>query len=84
MPPSAPPLYLSLLVSAPPLAHLTQALANVTNGAGQLPDNMGQTWNSGVYGGYLMTVHVLGAWQVYQHSGDIEFLGKAYTFYKVG
>jgi len=48
---------------------------------GMVPDNMGQTWNSGLFGGFHHSSHACGAWQIYQHSGDISFLSKAYTFF---
>lgn len=48
---------------------------------GRIPaDNLGKTWYSGLWGG--VTSHVPGAWQIYQHSGDLEFLAEAYTFYR--
>ncbi len=45
-----------------------------------LADNKGTAWHSGVYGNEL-SEHVLGAWQIYQHSGDIEFLRDCYEGY---
>ena len=39
-----------------------------------LPDNLGIAWNSGCYGGPSTTAHVIGAWKIYEHSGDLEFL----------
>jgi len=48
---------------------------------GMVPDNMGQTWNSGLFGGFHHSSHSCGAWQIYQHSGDITFLNQAYTFF---
>ena len=42
-----------------------------------LSDNKGVSWHSGAYGGELAE-HVLGAWQIYQHSGDINFIRKCY------
>ena len=42
-----------------------------------LADNKGTTWHSGVYGNEL-SEHVLGAWQIYQHTGDVEFLRDCY------
>jgi len=49
----------------------------------ELPDNFGTTWASGVFGGSASEEgHVLGAWQVFEHSGDLAFLGQAYDFYK--
>tara|TARA_B110000438_G_scaffold159397_1_gene152629 strand:+ start:3191 stop:5506 length:2316 start_codon:yes stop_codon:yes gene_type:complete len=51
-----------------------------TNGAIMLSDNKGTSWHSGAYGGELAE-HVLGAWQIYEHSGDLGFLGKCYDGY---
>jgi hypothetical protein len=42
---------------------------------------MGQGWNSGLYGGFNTNLHIPGAWQIYQHSGDLAFLRAAYDFY---
>lgn len=48
---------------------------------GQIPaDNLGQTWHSGKWNG--VTAHVPGAWKIYQHSGDIDFLDEIYDFYR--
>ena len=47
----------------------------------QLPDNFGVDWASGVYGPSTIA-HVLGAWQIYEHSADIHFLEQSYQFYK--
>ena len=46
---------------------------------GELPDNFGVDWTSGCYGPEMIA-HVIGAWQVYEHSGNTTFLTKAYTF----
>ena len=35
------------------------------------------TWHSGAYGGE-MSEHVLGAWQIYEHTGDVDFLRASY------
>ena len=43
-------------------------------------DNMGIAWYSGFWGS--VTAHVEGAWKIYEHSGDLGFLQKAYDFYK--
>lgn len=51
-----------------------------SNGAIALADNKGTSWHSGVYGAEL-SEHVLGAWQVYQHTGDVEFLRDCYEGY---
>lgn len=45
-----------------------------------LSDNKGIGWHSGAYGGELAE-HVLGAWQIYQHTGDREFVRKCYQGY---
>ena len=45
-----------------------------------LADNKGTTWHSGVYGNEL-SEHVLGAVQIYQHTGDVEFLHNCYEGY---
>lgn len=50
------------------------------NGVISLADNKGTTWHSGVYGGEL-SEHVLGAWQIYQHTGDVQFLRDCYEGY---
>ena len=50
--------------------------------AGRIPaDNLGKTWYSGLWGG--VTSHVPGAWQIYQHSGDLNFLSEVYGFYRI-
>ena len=45
-----------------------------------LADNKGTTWHSGVYGNEL-SEHVLGAWQIYQHTGDVDFVRDCYEGY---
>lgn len=50
------------------------------NGSIALADNKGTTWHSGVYGNEL-SEHVQGAWQIYQHTGDVEFLRDCYEGY---
>lgn len=47
------------------------------NGLRMLSDNKGTTWHSGAYGPET-SEHVLGAWQIYQHTGDITFLKSCY------
>lgn len=47
------------------------------NGIRMLSDNKGVGWHSGAYGGET-TEHVLGAWQIYEHTGDIDFIREAY------
>lgn len=46
---------------------------------GALPDNKGIGWFSPVWG--ATTEHVLGAWQIYQHTGDLGFLHACYDDY---
>lgn len=43
-------------------------------------DNMGQTWYSGLWGS--LAGHAVGAWKIYEHSGDQGFLTEAYDFYR--
>jgi hypothetical protein len=50
------------------------------NGLIMLSDNKGTGWHSGTYGGEL-SEHVLGAWQIYQHTGDQDFLRDCYEGY---
>lgn len=50
------------------------------SGAIALADNKGTAWHSGVYGNEL-SEHVLGAWQIYQHTSDVEFLRDCYQGY---
>ena len=50
------------------------------NGIVAFADNKGTTWHSGVYG-VEHSEHVLGAWQIYQHTGDIGFLRDCYQGY---
>ena len=50
------------------------------NGLIMLADNKGVGWHSGAYGAELAE-HVLGAWQIYEHTGDLEFLRKCYAGY---
>ena len=46
-----------------------------------LPDNLGQGWVSGLYGGEVIG-HVIGACHIWEHSGNTTFLELAYDFYK--
>ena len=46
---------------------------------GGLPDNKGVAWFSPVWG--TTTEHVLGAWKIYQHTGDVGFLHDCYDDY---
>lgn len=50
------------------------------NGVIALSDNKGTAWHSGAYG-HELSEHVLGAWQIYQHTGDIEFVRDCYEGY---
>ena len=50
------------------------------NGLIMLSDNKGIDWHSGAYGGEL-SEHVLGAWQIYQHTADLNFLSECYQGY---
>ena len=50
------------------------------NGLILLSDNKGTTWHSGSYGGELAE-HVLGAWQIYEHTNDLKFLRDCYDGY---
>ena len=51
------------------------------NDFGELPDNFGVDWVSGVYGGSAVA-HPIGAWQIFEHSGNTTFLALSYGFYK--
>ncbi|MEM7394722.1 MAG: hypothetical protein AAF492_20505, partial [Verrucomicrobiota bacterium] len=59
--------------------HLTQhnRFRESPNGVRMLSDNKGIAWHSGAYGGET-SEHVLGAWQIYQHTGNLEFLKACY------
>jgi len=46
---------------------------------GALPDNKGIAWFSPVWG--TTTEHVIGAWEIYQHTGDVGFLHDCYDDY---
>jgi len=47
-----------------------------------LSDNKGTTWHSGCYGNEVPE-HVLGAWEIYEHSKDIDFIKECYEgFYR--
>lgn len=48
------------------------------NGVRMISDNKGTTWHSGAYGGET-SEHVLGAWQIYQHTGDVGFIKDCYN-----
>ena len=59
--------------------HLTENnhFRELDNGIRMLSDNKGRSWHSGAYGGET-SEHVKGAWQIYQHTGDTEFLRRCY------
>lgn len=59
--------------------HLTKndRYRHLPNGVRMLSDNKGTTWHSGAYGNET-TEHVLGAWQIYEHTGDVGFLKECY------
>lgn len=59
--------------------HLTtnDRFRELPNGLRMISDNKGIAWHSGAYGGET-SEHVLGAWQIYQHTGDVEFLKQCY------
>lgn len=55
--------------------HLTQhdRYRELPSGLRMIADNKGIAWHSGAYGNET-SEHVLGAWQIYQHTGDVDFL----------
>jgi hypothetical protein len=59
--------------------HLTKndRYRQLGNGSRLISDNKGISWHSGAYGGETPE-HVLGAWQIYQHTGDVAFLKDCY------
>jgi len=59
--------------------HLTKngRYRELPNGLRMLADNKGIAWHSGAYGAET-SEHVLGAWQIYEHTGDREFVKEAY------
>jgi hypothetical protein len=59
--------------------HLTKndRYRELPGGLRMISDNKGIAWHSGAYGGES-SEHVLGAWQIYEHTGDVEFLKKCY------
>ena len=59
--------------------HLTQndRYRETPNGNRMLSDNKGIGWHSGAYG-CETSEHVLGAWQIYEHTGDVQFLKACY------
>ncbi len=59
--------------------HLTKnnRYRELPNGLRMISDNKGISWHSGAYGGET-SEHVLGAWQIYEHTGDVDFLKECY------
>lgn len=59
--------------------HLTKngRYRELPDGLRMLADNMGVSWHSGAYGAETAE-HVLGAWQIYEHTGDVDFLKECY------
>ena len=59
--------------------HLTQndRYRELPNGLRMISDNKGIAWHSGAYGAET-SEHVLGAWQIYEHTGDVAFLKECY------
>ncbi|NNC87471.1 MAG: hypothetical protein HKN82_03300 [Akkermansiaceae bacterium] len=59
--------------------HLTRndRYRELPNGIRMISDNKGVAWHSGAYGAET-SEHVLGAWQIYEHTGDVEFLKACY------
>ena len=59
--------------------HLTQEgrYRELPDGQRLLSDTKGVAWHSGVYGPEA-SEHVLGAWQLYEHTGDVAFLADCY------
>ena len=58
-----------------------RGFTRTNNGATELPDNFGIDWGSGIYGPEMIA-HVLGACDIYEHSGNTTFLREAYSFYR--
>ena len=59
--------------------HLTKnnRFRELPDGLRMIADNKGKTWHSGAYGAET-SEHVLGAWQIYEHTGDVGFLKDCY------
>jgi hypothetical protein len=59
--------------------HLTinDRYRELPGGLRMISDNKGISWHSGAYGGET-SEHVLGAWQIYEHTGDVGFLKACY------
>lgn len=59
--------------------HLTEndRYRELPDGQRMISDNKGISWHSGAYG-VETSEHVFGAWQIYEHTGDVEFLKECY------
>ena len=59
--------------------HLTKnnRYRELSNGLRMISDNKGISWHSGAYGTET-SEHILGAWQIYEHTGDVAFLKECY------
>ncbi len=59
--------------------HLTKndRYRELPNGIRMISDNKGVSWHSGAYG-VETSEHILGAWQLYEHTGDVGFLRECY------
>lgn len=59
--------------------HLTRngRYRELPDGHRMIGDNKGVSWQSGAYGAET-SEHVLGAWQIYEHTGDVDFLRQCY------
>ena len=57
------------------------ALKRGLNETNMLPDNMGIDWGSTIFGNEV-NIHIIGAPEIYEHSGDRVFFQQAYDFYK--
>lgn len=60
--------------------HLTQdnRFRELPDGLRMISDNKGKSWHSGAYGAEA-SEHVLGAWQIYEHTSDVEFVKECYS-----
>lgn len=58
---------------------LWKLLLPYAKSGGRLPDNMGMAWYCPVW--ETAIEHVVGAWQIYQHTGDVQFLKDCYDDY---
>jgi hypothetical protein len=59
--------------------HLTKnnRYRELPDGLRMISDNKGISWHSGAYGPET-SEHVLGAWQIYEHTGDVGFIKECY------